>query len=181
MKDSRYMIIGIILHVGWFLWVFYQLQYTGKLSSMAMLNSWYGEVGGMKSAANQLYILQIFVVLYSFSLLYFHGRYFSRSKTVVKKKLLHLLFIMGVSIFFIIIFLLWWNYAPPMSEAKALEYAEKKVAGSILNLDFNSIKYNEMSKEWIVEYRILNLSDQCTTVIIGKGYDMRGGGTCSQN
>ncbi|WP_338553602.1 hypothetical protein [Paenibacillus sp. KS-LC4] len=178
MKDSRYIVFGIILHVGWFLCGFYLLQYIGKASFMMIYDSWSGGLEGTEAVANRMYIFQILFVLYSFSLLYFHGRYFNRSKTAVKKKLLHLLFIMGVNILFTTGFLLWWNYAPPMSETKALKFAKVKMEEYSSELKFNSIRYDKYNNQWLVEYKYEDISDQCVRLEITREYDAINNVTC---
>ncbi|WP_341280077.1 hypothetical protein [Paenibacillus sp. FSL H8-0537] len=178
MKDSRYIIMGIILHVGWFLWGFYLWKYMGRVSFQVMYDSFNGETGG-RDLAKRLNVFLVLYFIYSCVLWYFHSRYFRRSHTVRKKKYLYFYTIITATFLFATCFLLWWNYVPPMSEARALEYAKKKMANENNNLSFYSIKYNKNENSWHVIYNKNNRKDICVTLIIYRDHNMETMGYCN--
>ncbi|WP_338553600.1 hypothetical protein [Paenibacillus sp. KS-LC4] len=178
MKDSRYIVIGIVLHVSWFLFGFQLFWYVGEVSFHLMYESWNGGSEG-KELVQRANIYQILYLIYTCTLVAFHIRYFRRSQTKKKQKTLYLLSILGAMAVFITGYMLWWNYVPPMSEAKALEYANHDMKDQLTRWEYDQIKYDSINNRWQVRYRSMTDKDSCRTLNIGRVYKSKDRGSCT--
>ncbi|MFX3634362.1 MAG: hypothetical protein ACE3L7_23750 [Candidatus Pristimantibacillus sp.] len=177
MRKYRYIVIGLILHSGWFALAFYTYQFTGAAAFSRMYEFFNDESGTKSSFYTIVLIMQISLLLLSLFILVYHIWFLKKSTIQKKVKALQLLLVITVSFLAGGIYIYWWTHTPPMSEQAAIKYAEKQVKGNSNNLKFHSIHLSGQTG-WIVKFEEVNNPNSCTNVKIYRGYSYRTYGDC---